>query len=401
MNILKGHKEPVVCLAEQISGSSSQAHLASGSEDGTIRIWDVENSKCVTGIIGLEDPITSLVWSSSQNNSNNNGNPNVIYAASGKLVYAFDLRSKPLIMNSKSAIFQSDHASDEINSISIHHKESQYIATGDDSGQVHVYDMVANKVFKSMRQPHSNICNFVSFRPKRTWELWSGGMDYQILQHDFSSGKRLKSFEMDDTSIQLSSTSPEASNETDTQQTQQNINPLFVYDGSFSADGNTLVTGLGDGSVCFIEEQRKPKPPGGGGKKGSSSKSSTSLNVTRYACHTWSTTAVKFIAWNQSVQPQEQQEAILSGGLDGNLQLWLTPSSISSNETTSTTTSTSASWSPVKSIFTAKKINCIASIDRPNVSNGVPLVFVGGCNYNSADDATKSSGDIGVFELRL
>ncbi|KAJ3410870.1 WD repeat-containing protein 53 [Chytridiales sp. JEL 0842] len=337
---LSGHKDQVTCL--RLSSQQTRI-LASGSDDTSIRVWDVEVRKCTTGIIGLPDPITSLAWAS----------PHVLFASSGRHVYGFDIRAMAPVMNSNAAIFKSTESADEINSIDIHQKETHWLARGDDTGAVDVIDIRANKTMKKMRTYHANICNFVTFRPKRRWELWSGGMDYRILQHNVSNGAATATFDLEDIPVDES--------ETEATSNRQKINPLFVYAGAFSDDGNTFVSGIGDGSLCFISQLNRK------------------LEATKLEAHVWSTTAIDFTKSTNASQPQ----SVVSGGLDGSIFWW--------------EKGVDGKWWKRGAHATKYKVNCLQAQQKAADDSSL-LVFVGGC---PKDDNTESKkvGDIHIWDF--
>ncbi len=103
---LKGHKSQVISLATDSDKNAS--FLASGSECGQVRLFDLETQKTVQGL-KLEQPVSSIVV---QKDSN------LLYTSSGPAVYAFDLRSpQHVILTSPTSSF--DIASDEINQVGI------------------------------------------------------------------------------------------------------------------------------------------------------------------------------------------------------------------------------------------------------------------------------------------
>jgi WD40 repeat protein len=61
---LSGHTDDVACLAVQPTASHS---LGSGSEDSTVRLWDLRaapQSQCISCISGIfrDEPVVSLAW---------------------------------------------------------------------------------------------------------------------------------------------------------------------------------------------------------------------------------------------------------------------------------------------------------------------------------------------------
>eukprot|EP00842_Homolaphlyctis_polyrhiza_P005570 jgi/Hompol1/6013/HPOL_001464-RA len=84
-------------------------------------------------------------------------------------------------------------AQDTINSIDINDAGTN-IAIADDSGRIHVLDASTYQPLRKFRSVHENIATCVKFRSKRTWEVWSAGMDYTVIQWDFSKGSILQQY---------------------------------------------------------------------------------------------------------------------------------------------------------------------------------------------------------------
>jgi hypothetical protein len=115
--------------------------------------------------------------------------PQVLYAAVGRLACCVDMRA------ALSSVASSEHAAtakhacsvvhrynfckDDISHVAVNSKSS-FMALGDDTGAVQVVDLGTNKLYKSMRQAHSNICSSVAFRRHRPWELLSGSLDMTV-----------------------------------------------------------------------------------------------------------------------------------------------------------------------------------------------------------------------------
>lgn len=60
-SLLEGHTLPVSCMATARQG----LRLVSGSEDGTVRVWDVQSRQCVQ-VIDCKSPVTTLLVASEQ-----------------------------------------------------------------------------------------------------------------------------------------------------------------------------------------------------------------------------------------------------------------------------------------------------------------------------------------------
>ena len=57
--ILKGHSDVV----NSVVASPDRKYLASGSVDGTIKLWDVNSGECIRTLKGYSDIVKSVCWS--------------------------------------------------------------------------------------------------------------------------------------------------------------------------------------------------------------------------------------------------------------------------------------------------------------------------------------------------
>ena len=101
----KGHKSQVVSLATDSPTNASW--LASGSECGQVRIFDLETQQTTRGM-KLPQSVGSIV---------SDKGSSALHVASGSSIYTFDLRSpQNLILATPNSSFES--CTDEINQVS-------------------------------------------------------------------------------------------------------------------------------------------------------------------------------------------------------------------------------------------------------------------------------------------
>ena len=67
-------------------------------------------------------------------------------------VYCFDLRRPEIVL--KEFVNNNFQCSEEINQISI---KDHFLAAGDDNGEIKIFDLDTNKIFKTIRSAHSNV----------------------------------------------------------------------------------------------------------------------------------------------------------------------------------------------------------------------------------------------------
>ncbi|KAL1915342.1 uncharacterized protein VTP21DRAFT_6800 [Calcarisporiella thermophila] len=225
---LVGHKSSITCL-EYLEHPVFGSVLLSGSDDKTCRIWDLNTGKCIKGIFG-NGRVNSAKLSPK--------NPMELYVACGKKIHLYDLRNIECVSSEPMKTFE--FSTDEINQIAINEK-GKYLGSVDDNGEVKIVDLETRKIYKQFRKKHENISFCISFRPRRTWEVLTGGFDCCLIQWDFSRGSPTNIFNMNE----------------DTPSSPQVINPPFIYDLAVSNDGRRVALALGSGSISLLTQEGK------------------------------------------------------------------------------------------------------------------------------------------------
>ena len=133
--------------------------------------------------------------------------------------------------------------SDEINQIDINPRAS-FICACDDSGDIKVIDVENLCLYKSLTRQHNNICSTVKFNARKPWEIYSGGLDCQLIRWDFNRGRPL--FVVD---IQTSDRGDGIKNNTKPTIESCMVNPPMIHSIDVFSSSHSLVCGLGDGSV--------------------------------------------------------------------------------------------------------------------------------------------------------
>ena len=166
-----GHTQSVLSLDHSEDGI-----LASGGEDGFVSLWSndgVAQSKFSVAFADSRD-VSCVCFCSKESKH--------LFVSCGKKIYLFDTR------NVSRPVWEIEHSKDEINQITLNHKSS-FLAAADDSGEIQIFELPSAKPFKTLSRRHTDICSCVQFRPQRPWEILSGGMDFNIFNWDFSSGR--------------------------------------------------------------------------------------------------------------------------------------------------------------------------------------------------------------------
>lgn len=212
--------EEVVCIA----ANSDSTLLASGAES-SVCLWDVRARELSlkANCAFQEEDVTSMCFSKRE--------PHLLWTSAGKTLSLIDIRSF------EKAVAHVTVNSDEINQIAMN-ETSSYLAAADDNGDIRIIDTSKQKLFKTLRKQHENICSCVQFscRPKRTEDLFSGSLDNSIARWNFTTARCLQRV---DTKVDAES---------------QGINPPMVHSLSMASDG-MLAAGLGDCSILVLTEK--------------------------------------------------------------------------------------------------------------------------------------------------
>jgi WD40 repeat protein len=243
--VLNAHKKSITYLKykdwEAADGISEEkkAVLITGSEDQTVRIWNMNTKKSLKCFLGFfSQSIDSLDF--------HPFNPFIIYCASGNQIFSLNSQSENVIERNPYALFQYDEIEGDINSMVVHPKKlllafsddsySIYLVPITDDGNFAPPSLQGGKYYKSLRRVHSNIVYSLLFTENaRKEEFYSGGFDFCLCFWDTERGRPNKSL-----TIQMNS---EMKNDT------QTLNPPFVYNLQLMNQGKLLVVALGDGSV--------------------------------------------------------------------------------------------------------------------------------------------------------
>jgi len=353
INILKGHKETVTCLALSPSGNL----LVSGSQDSTVRIWDLSTGKvtkaikdCFKNDKGENSEINSVCFSTQ--------NDNELFVASNHRVYCFDLTDTGMIITKENNIY--DFNLDEINDIKVNDK-GNYLAACDDFGVIYIVDLETKKLLKKPHNGHDNICNCIEFRPKNKWEVWSGGMDCKLFKWDISRGIPTRNYNMLNVNINNNSV--------------KMVNPPFVNSIAISPDGHTVAAGLGDGSIQFLKQIKV-----GGNKKKAKTEWEPIWRLEN--SHTWFVSDLKFIT----------PTILVSGANDGKINLIEIPADGKENESKPEVKST---------IQTTLKVNSIVITREPgstdeNLKESL-TVYMSGVPISLSEPSTS---DIFVYKFQ-
>ncbi|KAF9227856.1 WD40 repeat-like protein [Gyrodon lividus] len=201
--------------------------LLVGSDDGSVRIYDMVTFKVLKAIKG-PSAVSSIAFHSQTKSS-----PACLWVASGRQALLFPLGTDKLILTSADVLRTLEIGADDddvLNELSINAKGTQ-MAFCTDSGSVGIVDLATNEITR-MRTCHDNVCGTVRFIPDRPGELVSGGYDSAFLHFDFLQGSVLS---RDD----LGATPPSSG---------VFMSPPFILSLSISSSG-VIAAGTADGRV--------------------------------------------------------------------------------------------------------------------------------------------------------
>lgn len=220
-------------LADGHSGAvltvdANSEFIATGGENGELCLWS-KSCVLISTYIQSDTDCTCVCFSPCH--------AKILYASFTDKILVFD------VSNLQQPLDTYEGNEDEINQIQVNEKE-QFMAACDDTGNIKIFSLQDKKTYKTLRYKHTNICSTICFRPKKPWELFSGGLDCKLLHWDFSKPKCLNFHNMQEI---LSITEAETFL----------LNPPFVHHITMAPDGNHLACALENGIVAVFDSHKK------------------------------------------------------------------------------------------------------------------------------------------------
>ena len=124
---------------------------------------------------------------------------------------------------------------DEIDEISIH-QNGRLLSACDDSGDVKVIEIESAKVIRTLSGHHDNICSSAKFSRTEHAQIFSGGLDCNIIRWDFNRGHPVAKVATHESASQSGGS--------------YLVNPPMVHCIDLVSRSEALVCGLGNGSVA-------------------------------------------------------------------------------------------------------------------------------------------------------
>ncbi|KIK08814.1 hypothetical protein K443DRAFT_535773 [Laccaria amethystina LaAM-08-1] len=171
--------------------------LYAGSDDGSLRIYDLSTSKVLKAVRGLGNEVSSIICIKRPGSELRDA-----WVAHGKRISLFQLDSPKLIQSPEDALSTVDIGNtedaseiDTLNELSLNSDKS-HLAFSMDSGAVGVVKLATKEVVK-MKTGHESVCGSVKCVPGRPQELVSGGYDRKLQHYDYTQGDVLSSYLME------------------------------------------------------------------------------------------------------------------------------------------------------------------------------------------------------------
>ncbi|KAJ7905683.1 WD40-repeat-containing domain protein [Mycena olivaceomarginata] len=161
----------------------NSGHLFAGSDDGSLRVYDLSSFKVCKAIRGLPAEISSVCCFKRPGSHLRD-----IWLACGRQAYSFQMDLEKLVLTAPdaTACIELCDEEDVLNELALNPSKS-HLAFSTDSGAVGVVDL-STKTITRMKTGHSSICGIVRFIPDRPREIVSGGYDSCLLHFDFLQG---------------------------------------------------------------------------------------------------------------------------------------------------------------------------------------------------------------------
>ncbi|KAJ3850747.1 WD40-repeat-containing domain protein [Lentinula lateritia] len=202
-------------------------HLFAGSDDGTLRVYDLSSFKVLKAVRGLKNEVSSIACFKRSGSEFRDA-----WVACGNQIFLFKMDTSSMIATAEDAILSLKLTEDNnvLNEIALD-PTKKHLAFSTDSGVVGVVDLTSLSVVK-MKEQHTSVCACVKFVPDRPREIVSAGYDETFLHFDFREGTTLSqqkiSFSQNTEGVSLS--------------------PPFILSTAFSSTG-ILAAGTADGSL--------------------------------------------------------------------------------------------------------------------------------------------------------
>jgi len=241
-----GHSEGV----NSVSFSPDGKYIASGKDEDTVKLWEVESGKEIRTFTGHTSSVTSVSFS-----------PDGKYIASG----SNDDTVKLWEVDSGKEIRTLTGHTGDVNSVSFS-PDGKYIASGSDDDTVKLWEVDSGKEIRTLTG-HTSFVKSVSFSPDGKY-IASGSNDDTVKLWEVDSGKEVRTFSGHTECVKSVSFSPDGKYvisgswddtvklwEVDSGKEIRTLtgHTVAVISVSFSLDGKYIASGSWDGTVKIWE----------------------------------------------------------------------------------------------------------------------------------------------------
>lgn len=246
--LLSGHKGSVNAL-DFFAGDDKC--FASGSDDGTCRLWDLRTRKpykcmhqCFDG-----QAVDSVAF-----HPPNGENQHLFYAAAGWSLHVFDLRKEGVLDKSPLQSMQVTGEGCDVEAIAVDYSDGQCLVAGDTNGRLHRLDLGDEGMGRHtlLDTKHSSVVSSLSFLSKKRGLLASGCLSGQLSQtnvyQDTACGKSIGFCDRP-----LHSMDGEEEGEEGGKDFSQMVNPPLVYAVASACDGECILSANGDGAIYLFD----------------------------------------------------------------------------------------------------------------------------------------------------
>lgn len=210
--------EPSESISTISFSNKGSRYLCSGGTGQVVRIWDLQNKRCVKWLKGHTDTITGAMYNCKDEH---------IASASRK----GDIILHNLASGTKTAELR-DPNGQVLGALDYSRMSRHLLVTAGDDGSIHMWDTTSRSPKASWLKQHSAPISSVSFSPSNDKIIASVGLDMKL--YTFDSGSKKPS-------------------------------SCIPYEAPFSSlaftdDGLTLAAGTSTGQVVFYDVRGKPQP---------------------------------------------------------------------------------------------------------------------------------------------
>ena len=292
--VLKGHKSSVNATDFR---EGADYCFASGSDDGTCRLWDLRTRKSFKCMHQCFDgqAVDSVAFHPSSGE-----NQHLFYAAAGRSLHVFDLRKEGVLDKSPLESLRVADDGCDVETIALDYCDGKCLVAGDTNGRLHRLDLEHERIEKHtlLDTMHTSVVSSLSFVKQKRGVLISGCLAGQLSQTDVYQDTACgKSIGFCDRPLNEDGMDGGEEEGEEGKDFSQMINPPLVYAVASACGGECILSANGDGSIYLF-------------------------NADTMACEDMADQAHGSIINALHVVEQGNGTSFLSGGTDKIIQAW-------------------------------------------------------------------------------